>query len=96
MSKRQKVKNVKKFKGEIEQQEKNEISNIMNMPSCCVWFDFDKIHNIERDALPEFFGGKPSKTPDVYMQYRNFMVKAYRMNPRSYLTATACRRSLVF
>ena len=28
------------------------------------------------------------------MAYRNFMVDTYRLNPREYLTVTACRRSL--
>lgn len=72
-----------------------EIEAIFNIPSSAAWFDFEKIHDIERESLPEFFGGKPSKTPDVYIEYRNFMIRAYRTNPRNYLTATACRRNLV-
>lgn len=65
------------------------------VPSSASWFNFDKIHSIERESLPEFFGGKPSKTPDVYIKYRNFIIKLYRICPRNYLTATACRRNLV-
>ncbi|KAI1242495.1 hypothetical protein IHE44_0000023 [Lamprotornis superbus] len=53
------------------------------------------IHVIERRALPEFFNGKnKSKTPEIYLAYRNFMIDTYRLNPQEYLTSTACRRNL--
>uniref|UniRef100_A0A8C5J7R5 SWI/SNF related, matrix associated, actin dependent regulator of chromatin subfamily c member 1 n=1 Tax=Junco hyemalis TaxID=40217 RepID=A0A8C5J7R5_JUNHY len=56
---------------------------------CC------SIHVIERRALPEFFNGKnKSKTPEIYLAYRNFMIDTYRLNPQEYLTSTACRRNL--
>jgi len=42
------------------------------------------------DSLPEFFSGKyPSKTPDIYKEYRNFMVLLYRQNTLGYLSATS-------
>lgn len=66
------------------------------VPPSAAWFNINSIHKIERDMLPEFFkGGKPSKTPEVYMKYRNFIITLYRMNPRNYLSATTCRRNLV-
>jgi hypothetical protein len=65
------------------------------IPSCSQWFEFDKIHEIEQESLPEFFCGKyPSKTPESYKEYRNFMIKLYRENPSGYLSATTCRRHL--
>lgn len=65
------------------------------IPSYAAWFDYNSIHAIERRALPEFFNGKnKSKTPEIYMAYRNFMIDSYRLNPTEYLTATACRRNL--
>lgn len=65
------------------------------IPSCSQWFDFDRIHEIEYESLPEFFWGKyPSKTPESYMEYRNFMIKLYRENPSGYLSATTWRRHL--
>jgi hypothetical protein len=40
--------------------------------------------------LPEFFNGRyPSKTPQTYKEYRNFMVLLYRQNPNAYLTSTS-------
>ncbi|CAH8617300.1 unnamed protein product [Schistosoma rodhaini] len=65
------------------------------IPSYSAWFDYNAIHGIERRALPEFFNGQnKSKTPEVYLAYRNFMVDTYRLNPQEYLTFTACRRNL--
>ncbi|KAF8003885.1 hypothetical protein HF325_001333 [Metschnikowia pulcherrima] len=66
------------------------------VPSYAAWFNMKKIHQIERDSLPEFFETThPSKLPVIYADYRNFMVNAYRLNPNEYLTLTSCRRTLV-
>uniref|UniRef100_A0A8C1J3S7 SWI/SNF related, matrix associated, actin dependent regulator of chromatin, subfamily c, member 2 n=1 Tax=Cyprinus carpio TaxID=7962 RepID=A0A8C1J3S7_CYPCA len=65
------------------------------IPSYAAWFDYNSVHAIERRALPEFFNGKnKSKTPEIYLAYRNFMIDTYRLNPKEYLTSTACRRNL--
>ena len=65
------------------------------LPSYSTWFDMNKIHNIEKKALPEFFNSRNrSKTPAVYKDYRDFMINTYRLNPVEYLTVTACRRNL--
>ena len=65
------------------------------IPSYSAWFDYNSVHVIERRALPEFFVGKnKSKSAEVYMAYRNFMIDTYRLNPQEYLTFTACRRNL--
>uniref|UniRef100_A0A182N6Q0 SWI/SNF complex subunit SMARCC2 n=1 Tax=Anopheles dirus TaxID=7168 RepID=A0A182N6Q0_9DIPT len=65
------------------------------VPSYSAWFDYNSIHVVEKRALPEFFNGKnKSKTPEIYMAYRNFMIDTYRLNPTEYLTSTACRRNL--
>nr|MBE5726377.1 moira [Cucujiformia] len=53
------------------------------------------IHEVEKRALPEFFNGRnKSKTPEIYLAYRNFMIDTYRLNPNEYITSTACRRNL--
>ncbi|ETN59408.1 hypothetical protein AND_008995 [Anopheles darlingi] len=65
------------------------------VPSYSAWFDYNSIHVVEKRALPEFFNGKnKSKTPEIFMAYRNFMIDTYRLNPTEYLTSTACRRNL--
>ncbi|CEP64427.1 Swi3p LALA0_S11e03862g [Lachancea lanzarotensis] len=65
------------------------------IPSYARWFHLQKIHSVEKQSLPEFFTNRiPSKTPQVYVKYRNFMVNSYRLNPNEFLTMTAARRSL--
>lgn len=65
------------------------------IPSYSAWFDYNSIHMIEKRALSEFFNGKnKSKTPEIYLAYRNFMIDTYRLNPTEYITSTACRRNL--
>lgn len=70
-------------------------TNHIIVPSYSAWFDYNCIHSVERRALPEFFNFKnKSKTPEIYIAYRNFMIDTYRLNPTEYLTFTACRRNL--
>lgn len=64
-----------------------------------LWFDpvnyENQVTEIEEESLPEFFSGRyPSKTPQVYKEYRNFIIHLYRANPSIYLSATTCRRHL--
>lgn len=65
-----------------------------NLPFYSRWFCFEKIHYLEQESLPEFFQDKPSKTPNIYLKIRNFMVVIYWKAPKVYLTATACRRHI--
>lgn len=66
------------------------------VPSYSSWFNMKKVHQIEKKSLPEFFEvNHPSKSPKIYVSYRNFMINAYRLNPNEYLTLTSCRRNLV-
>ncbi|KAF5270638.1 hypothetical protein FQA39_LY01376 [Lamprigera yunnana] len=65
------------------------------IPSYSAWFDYNSIHDLEKRALPEFFNARnKSKTPEIFMAYRNFMIDTYRLNPTEYITSTACRRNL--
>lgn len=58
----------------------------------------NKIHQYEKDALPEFFRDcaprTSSKTSYIYKEYRDFMINTYQQNPSQYLTFTSCRRNL--
>ncbi|KAI5633387.1 SWIRM domain-containing protein [Phthorimaea operculella] len=81
-------------KEELEDNVTDQTHHIV-VPSYSAWFDYNSIHTIEKRALPEFFNGKnKSKTPEIYLAYRNFMIDTYRLNPTEYLTSTACRRNL--
>ncbi|QPG75372.1 hypothetical protein FOA43_002725 [Brettanomyces nanus] len=65
------------------------------IPSYAKWFDMNKIHDIEKRSLPEFFAVESRfKTPKVYKEMRDFMINTYRLNPLEYLSVTAARRNL--
>merc|ERR1712045_1096400 len=83
------------IKGEDGDDNVTEQTHHIIVPSYSSWFDYNSIHSIEKRVLPEFFNGKNrSKTPEVYLSYRNFKIDTYRLNPTEYLTSTACRRNL--
>ncbi|XP_038076785.1 SWI/SNF complex subunit SMARCC2-like [Patiria miniata] len=80
---------------ETQEEQVTEQTHHIIVPSYSAWFDYNSMHAIERRALPEFFNAKnKSKTAEVFMAYRNFMIDTYRLNPTEYLTFTACRRNL--
>ena len=65
------------------------------IPSCSSWFDFNQIHELEMQSLPEFFCGKyPHKNPTSYLNFRNSIIKMYREKPTDYLSAFECRKRL--
>uniref|UniRef100_A0A674P5J9 Uncharacterized protein n=1 Tax=Takifugu rubripes TaxID=31033 RepID=A0A674P5J9_TAKRU len=83
-----------------EEQSKAEVNRLMDASEDNVC---EQTHHIiipsyrakSRSSLPEFFNGKnKSKTPEIYLAYRNFMIDTYRLNPQEYLTSTSCRRNL--
>ncbi|KAK6203167.1 uncharacterized protein RJT21DRAFT_81798 [Scheffersomyces amazonensis] len=87
---------------EVDEDEDNEKipfikqTHIIIVPSYASWFNMKKIHQIEKESLPEFFNtNHPSKSPKIYVNYRNFMINSYRLNPNEFLTITSCRRNLV-
>lgn len=93
-SKEDKEEKGEKDKDDVEDNVTEQTHHII-VPSYSAWFDYNAIHSIEKRALPEFFNGKNrSKSPEVYLSYRNFMMDTYRLNPTEYLTSTACRRNL--
>ena len=87
-----KLQNDKILKKNPNQKFLNQISN--SIPFYSKWFNFDQIHHIEKESLPEYFMEKPSKTPDTYIKSRNFIIMLYWNSPKIYLTATACRRCI--
>ncbi|PQE29105.1 SWIRM domain-containing protein [Rutstroemia sp. NJR-2017a BBW] len=89
---------VEKTKASIETSAREHLvaqTHAILLPSYSTWFDLHNIAPIEKKSLPEFFNNRNrSKTPTVYKDYRDFMVNTYRLNPKEYLTVTACRRNL--
>ncbi|CAM6105320.1 unnamed protein product [Calypogeia fissa] len=56
------------------------------VPSHAGWFQWEKIHQLERAALPEYFTAKDTKkTPEIYIEQRTCIMKKYRENPQKLL-----------
>ncbi|CAK7329714.1 unnamed protein product [Dovyalis caffra] len=59
-------------------------SNAHVVPSHCGWFSWTKIHLLEERLLPSFFNGKSqSRTPDTYLEIRNWIMKKFHANPNT-------------
>ncbi|KAL6650907.1 hypothetical protein ACP70R_009832 [Stipagrostis hirtigluma subsp. patula] len=75
---------------------------LYTIPASSGWFRWDGIHETERQALPEFFGGAggagfgtATRNPRIYREYRDFIIAKYREDPKRRLTFTEVRRALV-
>ncbi|XP_062225933.1 SWI/SNF complex subunit SWI3A homolog [Phragmites australis] len=75
---------------------------LYTIPASSGWFRWDGIHETERQALPEFFGGAggagfgtATRNPRIYREYRDFIIGKYREDPARRLTFTEVRRALV-
>lgn len=60
------------------------------LPTSSTWFDQNKIHDIEIEALPEFFDGHPTKTPNFYKTLRNAIISFFYEKPKNYLPICSC------
>ncbi|XP_071935450.1 SWI/SNF complex subunit SWI3D-like isoform X1 [Coffea arabica] len=54
------------------------------VPNHAGWFSWTKIHPLEEKTLPSFFSGKSeSRTPEIYMEIRNWIMKKFHANPNT-------------
>ncbi|XP_006652420.3 SWI/SNF complex subunit SWI3A [Oryza brachyantha] len=75
---------------------------LYTIPASSGWFRWDEIHETERRALPEFFGGAggsgfgtASRNPRIYREYRDYIISKYREDTSRRLTFTEVRKALV-
>ncbi|URE19909.1 Zinc finger, ZZ type [Musa troglodytarum] len=48
------------------------------------WFSWKVIHPVEKHMLPSFFNGKSeNRTPEVYMEIRNSIIKKFHSDPQT-------------
>lgn len=61
-------------------------ANVHVVPVSCGWFSWTKSHPLEERALPSFFNGKSEKrTPEIYMDIRNSIMKRFHADPNTQL-----------
>ncbi|KAK2633305.1 hypothetical protein Ddye_003872 [Dipteronia dyeriana] len=59
-------------------------SNVHVVPNHCGWFSWTKVHHLEEQGVPSFFNGKlEDRTPDMYMEIRNWIMKKFHTNPNT-------------
>ncbi|KAL0242958.1 hypothetical protein GEMRC1_005521 [Eukaryota sp. GEM-RC1] len=86
---------LEKLQEEVEEEDRQRDLVLPVLPEQSVWFSIESVNEIEQEAFPEFFDEKKkSKSAEMYVYYRNFMVAAWRERPAEYMTFTSIRRCL--
>ncbi|XP_060168387.1 SWI/SNF complex subunit SWI3D [Lycium barbarum] len=58
--------------------------NVHVVPTHAGWFSWSKVHPLEKRTMPSFFNEKSqSRTPEIYMEIRNWIMKKYHTDPNS-------------
>ncbi|KAK4378358.1 hypothetical protein RND71_000220 [Anisodus tanguticus] len=56
--------------------------NVHVVPTHAGWFSWSKVHPLEKRTMPSFFNEKSqSRTPEIYMEMRNWIMKKYHADP---------------
>lgn len=59
-------------------------TNVHVVPNHAGWFSWTKIHPLEEKILSSFFNGKlENRTPEIYMEVRNCIMKKFHANPNA-------------
>ncbi|TRY66738.1 hypothetical protein DNTS_033079 [Danionella cerebrum] len=66
----------------------------LRAPEQEVELDRNTITEEEKQAIPEFFEGRPSKTPERYLKIRNYILEQWVRSKPSYLNKTSVRPGL--
>ncbi|XP_077441271.1 histone H2A deubiquitinase MYSM1 [Vanacampus margaritifer] len=66
----------------------------LKAPEQEVQLDVGSISEDEKQAIPEFFEGRPSKTPERYLKIRNYILDQWLKSKPKYLNKTSVRPGL--
>uniref|UniRef100_A0A671MRI9 Myb-like, SWIRM and MPN domain-containing protein 1 n=1 Tax=Sinocyclocheilus anshuiensis TaxID=1608454 RepID=A0A671MRI9_9TELE len=79
---------------EEEVEEDQEEEEELRAPEQEVVLDLNTITDEEKHAIPEFFEGRPSKTPERYLKIRNYILDQWGRSRPKYLNKTSVRPGL--
>ncbi|XP_059369077.1 histone H2A deubiquitinase MYSM1 [Carassius carassius] len=79
---------------EEEVEEDQEQEEELRAPDQEVVLDLNTITEEEKQAIPEFFEGRPSKTPERYLKIRNYILDQWGRSKPKYLNKTSVRPGL--
>ncbi|XP_071701293.1 SWI/SNF complex subunit SWI3D isoform X2 [Rutidosis leptorrhynchoides] len=72
-----------KIEAEFEKLKSRDVNSHV-VPTFCGWFSWTKVHQLEEKALPSFFNGKlENRTPEIYMEIRNSIMRKFHANPNT-------------
>ncbi|XP_068599663.1 histone H2A deubiquitinase MYSM1 [Brachionichthys hirsutus] len=77
-----------------EDQEQDEEEEELKPPDLEIEMDMETISEEEKQAIPEFFEGRPSKTPGRYLKIRNYILDQWLKSKPKYLNKTSVRPGL--
>ncbi|XP_076009318.1 histone H2A deubiquitinase MYSM1 [Genypterus blacodes] len=77
-----------------EEEEEGEEEEELKAPEQEVQMDMKAITEEEKQAIPEFFEGRPSKTPERYLKIRNYILDQWLKSKPKYLNKTSVRPGL--
>uniref|UniRef100_A0A672PXF2 Myb-like, SWIRM and MPN domain-containing protein 1 n=1 Tax=Sinocyclocheilus grahami TaxID=75366 RepID=A0A672PXF2_SINGR len=79
---------------EVEEDQEEEEEEELRAPEQEVVLDLNTITDEEKHAIPEFFEGRPSKTPERYLKIRNYILDQWGRSRPKYLNKTSVRPGL--
>ncbi|XP_056133349.1 histone H2A deubiquitinase MYSM1 [Lampris incognitus] len=79
--------------GDLEEDEEEEEEEL-KFPEQEIEMDMEIITEEEKQAIPEFFEGRPSKTPERYLKIRNYILDQWLKSKPKYLNKTSVRPGL--
>ncbi|KAK2835815.1 hypothetical protein Q5P01_016299 [Channa striata] len=77
-----------------EEEDEDEDEEELKAPEQEVEMNLETISEDEKQAIPEFFEGRPSKTPERYLKIRNYILDQWLKNKPRYLNKTSVRPGL--
>ncbi|XP_033478664.2 histone H2A deubiquitinase MYSM1 [Epinephelus lanceolatus] len=77
-----------------EEEEEEEDEEELKAPEQEIEMDTEAITEDEKQAIPEFFEGRPSKTPERYLKIRNYILDQWLKSKPKYLNKTSVRPGL--
>ncbi|XP_038572352.1 histone H2A deubiquitinase MYSM1 [Micropterus salmoides] len=77
-----------------QEEEENEDEEELKAPEQEMEMDMETIAEDEKQAIPEFFEGRPSKTPGRYLKIRNYILDQWLKSKPKYLNKTSVRPGL--
>ncbi|XP_053738935.1 histone H2A deubiquitinase MYSM1 isoform X1 [Synchiropus splendidus] len=76
------------------EEEEGEDEEDLKIPEQEIELDLETVTDDEKQAIPEFFEGRPSKTPERYLKIRNYIVDQWLRSKPKYLNKTSVRPGL--